>query len=140
MATVADTGDTMAPAQCTAKGEKGGRGRGWTAEECKYIVLAWGKTTANAVLGTEKSSASYHAGLYAYYTAANVLYSDRNQAFVVRKLKAIFADVQVFNSCLHEVKGTCPTGVTHEDLLRIACARHVGKGNSASKCSNERNV
>eukprot|EP00173_Palmaria_palmata_P005179 Plantae.Rhodophyta-Palmaria_palmata.ctg8628.p2 GENE.Plantae.Rhodophyta-Palmaria_palmata.ctg8628~~Plantae.Rhodophyta-Palmaria_palmata.ctg8628.p2 ORF type:complete len:203 (-),score=49.55 Plantae.Rhodophyta-Palmaria_palmata.ctg8628:268-813(-) len=52
----------------------------------------------------------------------------------------MFTDVQIFNSCLHEVKGTCPTGTTHDDLMRIACARKIGKYNPTSKCSSERDM
>lgn len=116
------------------------RGRGWARQECKDLALAWGKATTNSILGADQSAAVFHSAIYAFYTDANPLYKSRALAPVIRKWKVIAADVQRFSGCLEEVKGFAPTGTTEDNLLSMACARHLDRYKPNSHVAEERNM
>jgi hypothetical protein len=54
-------------------------------------------------------------------------YHDREKLPVKNEFTAMALDVQKFNEGLLEVRGTMLTGVTEDDIFRIAVARHLGK-------------
>jgi hypothetical protein len=62
-----------------------------------------------------------------FVTKCPIKYQDREKLPVKNKLTGMALDVQRFNGSLLEVRGMMLTGVTVEDIFRIAVARHLGK-------------
>jgi hypothetical protein len=92
------------------------------------LAEAYVTTTMDPIVGTDQTSETFRASLFKAFVAKCLTkYQDREKLPVKNKLTVMALDVQRFNASLLEVRGMIMTGVTADDIFRIAVARHLGK-------------
>jgi hypothetical protein len=112
-----------------------GLGRGWAPEELTHLAEAHVTMTMDPIVGTDQTSETFRASLFkAFVAKCPPKYQDREKLPVKSKLNILALDVQIFNASLLEVRGMMLTGVTVDDIFRIAVAWHLCKFKPNSKC------
>jgi uncharacterized membrane protein YgcG len=105
------------------------------------LAEAYVETTSNPILGADQTSEQFRASfLRAFASKYPARYADREKQPLKNKFATMAQDVLKFNGVLLEVRGMQPTGVTEDDIFRIAVARHVEKFKSNSCVSEEANI
>ena len=111
-----------------------GRGKKWSSKERERVAIAWSRATHDPVVGRNQSGGTFDEKVYSLFSwkppkdADPGTYSDRSHPSVMTCFRNnISPDVVKFIGVLRMVKGVGLSGVTSEELLRIAVAVYLLK-------------
>jgi hypothetical protein len=104
-----------------------GRRREWAPEELIRLVEAYVATTLNLIVATNQTSFNFAGKALQGVRDRIPKYQDRDKFPVKSKLTVVALDALKFNGSLLEVCTVMLTGVTGDEIFRIAVARHFGK-------------
>ena len=111
-----------------------GRGKKWSSNKCERVAIAWSRATHDPVVGHNQSGDTFDEKMYSLFSrkppkdAEPGTYNDHSHPSVMTCFRNnISPDVMKFIGVLWMIKGVGLTGVTTEDLLRIAVAVYLLK-------------
>ena len=111
-----------------------GRGKKWSSEERERVAIAWSRATHDPVVGRNQSGDTFDEKVYSLFSrnplkdADPGTYNDHSHPSVMTCFRNnISPDVMKFVGVLRMVKGAGLSGVTAEELLRIAVAVYLLK-------------
>ena len=122
-----------------------GRGKKWSSEECERVAIAWTRATHDPVVGRNQSGDTFDEKVYSLFTrkppkdADPGTYSERSHPSVMTCFRNnISPDVMKFIGVLRMVKGVGLSGLSAEQLMRIAVAVYLlkRKGESLPKSNS----
>ena len=108
-----------------------GRGKKWSSEERERVAIAWSRATHDPVVGHNQSGDTFDEKAYSLFSrkppkdADPGTYNNRSHPSVMTCFhNNISPDVMKFIGVLWMVKGVGLSGMTAEELLRIAVRQH----------------
>ena len=111
-----------------------GRGKKWSSNKCERVAIAWSRATHDPVVDHNQSGDTFDEKMYSLFSqkppkdAEPGTYNDHIHPSVMTCFRNnISPDVMKFIGVLRMIKGVGLTGVTTEDLLRIAVAVYLLK-------------
>ena len=111
-----------------------GQGKKWSSEERERVAIAWSQATHDPVVGRNQSGDTFDEKVYSLFSrkppkdADPGTYNNRSHPSVMTCFRNnISPDVMKFIGVLWMVKGVGLSGVTAEELLRIAVAVYLLK-------------
>lgn len=120
-----------------------GRGRQWTLQERHRAALAFADATDDPIVGRDQTKEAFEAKMFETFikdppaNAQKGTFADRTASSVYTYFKNnVSPDVQKFNSTLRLVRNLKLSGVTEEDIIRIAVAVHLMRAKGANNLSN----
>lgn len=110
-----------------------GRGMAWTAAECADLARAWIGTSEDPIRGVEQASSLFYSTMFERFCslapegANSKQYHGRQPRPVRAKWDAMAADCQKFRSAIRFIRACKPTGVSENEIVSMAIAKHLGK-------------
>ena len=111
-----------------------GQGKKWPSDECERVAIAWCQATHDSIVGRNQSGDTFDEKVYSLFSCKPLkdaepgTYNNHSHPSVMTCFRNnISPDVMKFIGVLQIVKGLGLTGVTTEELLRIAVAVYLLK-------------
>lgn len=110
-----------------------GRGVSWCAQECSDLARAWIAASEDPIIGIDHTSLHFNRAMFEKFSAmatqgmSDKKYGERGLRPVRSKWDQISADCQKFRRALRFIKACNPTGVTEDQVISMAIAKHLGK-------------
>lgn len=108
----------------------------WTAGECADLARAWIGTTEDPIRGVDQTSQLFYSTMFERFCSlappgsSSKQYHGRQLRPVRAKWEAMAADCQKFRAALRFIRACKPTGVTEDEIMCMAVAKHLGKRTS----------
>lgn len=115
-----------------------GRGSGWSDVELGHLARSWKHASEDPIVGIDQKCARFIDTMFEKFksfaprSAQGKVYGARNPKSIKSKWDDVSADVQKFRESLQLVQASHPTGVTEDQILSMAIAKHLGKRNKMS--------
>ena len=104
------------------------RGFNYSSDEDRSVACAWIQASENAITGSEQKSLEFYSKIRDAYNAFKPKdRPERTLESVKSRVKLVSKSCVKFSACFASVKRSKPTGVSEEDLIRMATAIYNGK-------------